>query len=44
VVLAVVDGQRYLVSMLGENIQWVQMYVQQEEEQFSVVAVARKSN
>lgn len=24
VVLAVVDGQRYLVSMLGENIQWVQ--------------------
>jgi len=24
VVLAVVDGQRYLVSMLGENVQWVQ--------------------
>ena len=23
VVLAVVDGQRYLVSMLGENVQWV---------------------
>src|SRR3972149_4387952 len=22
-VLAVVDGQRYLVSMLGENVQWV---------------------
>ena len=24
VVLAVVDGQRYLVSMLGEDVQWVQ--------------------
>jgi deazaflavin-dependent oxidoreductase (nitroreductase family) len=24
VVLAIVDGQRYLVSMLGENAQWVQ--------------------
>jgi len=24
VVLAVVEGQRYLVSMLGENVQWVQ--------------------
>ncbi len=24
VVLAVVDGQRYLVSMLGDNVQWVQ--------------------
>jgi deazaflavin-dependent oxidoreductase (nitroreductase family) len=24
VVLAVVDGQRYLVSMLGDNAQWVQ--------------------
>ncbi len=24
VVLAIVDGQRYLVSMLGENVQWVQ--------------------
>ena|ERR1700730_4147382 len=24
VVLALVDGQRYLVSMLGENVQWVQ--------------------
>ena len=24
VVLAVVDGQRYLVSMLGNNVQWVQ--------------------
>ncbi len=24
VVVAVVDGQRYLVSMLGENVQWVQ--------------------
>ena len=23
VVVAVVDGQRYLVSMLGENVQWV---------------------
>ena len=23
-VVAVVDGQRYLVSMLGENVQWVQ--------------------
>ena len=23
VVLAVVDGQRYLVSMLGDNVQWV---------------------
>ena len=23
VVIAVVDGQRYLVSMLGENVQWV---------------------
>ena len=22
-VMAVVDGQRYLVSMLGENVQWV---------------------
>ena len=24
VVVAVVDGQRYLVSMLGDNVQWVQ--------------------
>ena len=24
VVLAVVEGQRYLVSMLGDNVQWVQ--------------------
>ncbi len=24
VVIAVVDGERYLVSMLGENVQWVQ--------------------
>jgi len=24
VVIAVVDGQRYLVSMLGENVNWVQ--------------------
>jgi deazaflavin-dependent oxidoreductase (nitroreductase family) len=24
VVVAVVDGQRYLVSMLGENVNWVQ--------------------
>ncbi|MBZ5614381.1 MAG: nitroreductase/quinone reductase family protein [Acidobacteriia bacterium] len=24
VVIAVVDGQRYLVSMLGENVSWVQ--------------------
>jgi len=24
VVIAIVDGQRYLVSMLGENAQWVQ--------------------
>jgi deazaflavin-dependent oxidoreductase (nitroreductase family) len=24
VVVAIVDGQRYLVSMLGENVQWVQ--------------------
>src|SRR5947208_8125083 len=24
VVLAIVDGQRYLVSMLGENVNWVQ--------------------
>ncbi|MBI4480132.1 MAG: nitroreductase family deazaflavin-dependent oxidoreductase [Acidobacteria bacterium] len=24
VVLAVVDGERYLVSMLGDNVQWVQ--------------------
>jgi len=24
VVLAIVDGQRYLVSMLGDNVQWVQ--------------------
>jgi len=24
VVLAIVDGERYLVSMLGENVQWVQ--------------------
>lgn len=24
VVLALVDGQRYLVSMLGENVNWVQ--------------------
>src|SRR5574341_1673568 len=23
VVMAVVDGQRYLVSMLGENVQWI---------------------
>jgi deazaflavin-dependent oxidoreductase (nitroreductase family) len=23
VILAVVDGQRYLVSMLGENVQWI---------------------
>jgi deazaflavin-dependent oxidoreductase (nitroreductase family) len=23
-VIAIVDGQRYLVSMLGENVQWVQ--------------------
>ena len=23
-VMAVVDGQRYLVSMLGDNVQWVQ--------------------
>src|SRR5689334_4424396 len=23
VAIAVVDGQRYLVSMLGENVQWV---------------------
>ncbi|MBX3062870.1 MAG: nitroreductase family deazaflavin-dependent oxidoreductase [Anaerolineae bacterium] len=23
VVIAIVDGQRYLVSMLGENVQWV---------------------
>jgi deazaflavin-dependent oxidoreductase (nitroreductase family) len=23
-VVAVIDGQRYLVSMLGENVQWVQ--------------------
>jgi len=24
VVVAIVDGQRYLVSMLGNNVQWVQ--------------------
>jgi hypothetical protein len=24
VVIAVVDGERYLVSMLGDNVQWVQ--------------------
>jgi len=24
VVIAIVEGQRYLVSMLGENVQWVQ--------------------
>ncbi len=24
VVVAIVDGQRYLVSMLGENVNWVQ--------------------
>ncbi len=24
VAIAIVDGQRYLVSMLGENVQWVQ--------------------
>jgi hypothetical protein len=24
VVVAVVDGERYLVSMLGEHVQWVQ--------------------
>jgi deazaflavin-dependent oxidoreductase (nitroreductase family) len=24
VVIAIVDGQRYLVSMLGENVHWVQ--------------------
>jgi deazaflavin-dependent oxidoreductase (nitroreductase family) len=24
VVVAIVDGQRYLVSMLGDNVQWVQ--------------------
>jgi deazaflavin-dependent oxidoreductase (nitroreductase family) len=24
VVIAIVDGQRYLVSMLGENVSWVQ--------------------
>jgi deazaflavin-dependent oxidoreductase (nitroreductase family) len=24
VVMAIVDGQRYLVSMLGDNVQWVQ--------------------
>ena len=24
VVIAVVDGERYLISMLGENVQWVQ--------------------
>jgi deazaflavin-dependent oxidoreductase (nitroreductase family) len=24
VVLAIVDGQRYLVSMLGDNVNWVQ--------------------
>ena len=24
VVIAIVDGQRYLVSMLGDNVQWVQ--------------------
>jgi len=23
-VIAIVDGQRYLVSMLGDNVQWVQ--------------------
>jgi deazaflavin-dependent oxidoreductase (nitroreductase family) len=24
VVIAIVDGERYLVSMLGDNVQWVQ--------------------
>ena len=24
VVIAIVDGQRYLVSMLGDNVQWIQ--------------------
>ena len=35
VAIAVVDGQRYLVSMLGENAQWFVMYVPLTERQLS---------
>src|SRR3989449_5342454 len=42
-VMAVVDGQRYLLSMLGDDVHWVQTYVQPVEEQFFGAAVDRKS-
>jgi hypothetical protein len=34
-VMVVVDGQRYLVSMLGDNVQWSTTYGQPVEERFS---------
>jgi len=45
VVIAGVDGQRYLVSMLGDNVQWVHTtYVHPVEERFSGAAPVRRSN
>ncbi|MGC2419291.1 MAG: hypothetical protein WA434_16230 [Candidatus Acidiferrales bacterium] len=42
VVVTIVDGQRYLVSMLGNDAQWMQTFVQRVEEQFSEAAVVRR--
>jgi hypothetical protein len=43
IVVAVVDGQRYLVSMLGENVNWVQNIRALVEEQCSAVVAMRRS-
>ena len=43
-VMAVVDGERYLVSMLGDNGSGFITYGQPVEERFSGVAVVRRSS
>lgn len=43
-VLAVVDGERYLVSMLGDNVNWVRNVRAAVEEQFSGAPVVRRCN
>jgi hypothetical protein len=45
-VMTVVDGRRYLVSMLGHDVQWVKLitYGQSVDERFSGAAIVRRSN
>lgn len=44
VVIAIVEGQRYLVSMLGENVSWARTFAQLAERQFCGAAVVSRSN